>query len=407
MDDVAISSVHPKKAFIIGALEKEIRLSFAQRIRGTLPEPYQPLISEAKEKDIPDFKYDSDRMFHFRTNSQMFTCQKSCITNLDVTLRLETPYSAQALEILRLLRAKAPDNELQPHFTAIESLAASQNVDDPLIPSTDAFVTAICFLGAKSLSHVLSYIERCKERLLAIGPRSEVAQRQIIASVMEYWSEKPGIGINVVDKLLNYTILTPLSVITWALVDRIGKGQILPSAHIYEMVAATMHKVINRVRQIVLARNQRGLPAEQVRLLDETLAKERADMRILFATVEDALVGVAEGIVDAMAESRDQDGRGEGLLRIWGGRWLRVFRRKMAVEEAWVGEMLLAGPAAGVGADEHEPVEAYANANGVGEAAVPKKLKTDRENGARGEGGVGGANGNTHAADEYLHDEIE
>ena len=49
--------IHPKKAFMMGALEKEIRLSFAARIRGTLPEPYQPLISEAKEKDTPDLKY--------------------------------------------------------------------------------------------------------------------------------------------------------------------------------------------------------------------------------------------------------------------------------------------------------------------------------------------------------------
>ena len=61
VDDVDLSLVHPKKAFMVGALEKEIRLSFAQRIRGTLPEPYQPLISEAKEKDTPDFKYNSDR----------------------------------------------------------------------------------------------------------------------------------------------------------------------------------------------------------------------------------------------------------------------------------------------------------------------------------------------------------
>lgn len=157
---------------------------------------------------------------------------------------------------------------------------------------------------------------------------------------MEYWREKPGIGVNVVDKLLNYTILTPLSVITWALVDNIGKGQILAHAHIYEMVASTMHKVTNRVRQIVVARNQRGLPTEQVRILDETLAKERGDMSILFATVEDALMSVATGIVDEMAESEDQDESEEALLRGWGGRWLRVFRRKMAVEEAWVGEVL-------------------------------------------------------------------
>lgn len=47
-------------AFITGALDKEIRLSFAQRIRGTLPDPYQVLISEGKEKDTPDFKYLSE-----------------------------------------------------------------------------------------------------------------------------------------------------------------------------------------------------------------------------------------------------------------------------------------------------------------------------------------------------------
>jgi len=97
------------------------------------------------------------------------------------------------------------------------------------------------------------------------------------------------------------------------------------------------------VRQIVLARNAPGLPLEQRELLDGTLERERGEMRTLFGVVEDALVGVAEGSVDAMAESKDQDESGERMLRAWGGRWLRVFRRKMAVEEAWVGEMLEAG----------------------------------------------------------------
>ena len=170
------------------------------------------------------------------------------------------------------------------------------------------------------------------------------------------------------DKLLNYTILTPLSVITWALVDNIGKGQILTHAHVYEMVASTMHKVTNRVRQIVVARNQSGLPSEQVLILDETLAKERADMGQLFVVVEDALVGVATGGVDEMAESADQDERGEALLRGWGGRWLRVFRRKMAVEEAWVGEMLPTGAEEGTGTEgvdgEGDRVVIEGSANG-------------------------------------------
>lgn len=73
VDDVELQSLHPKKAFIQGALDKEIRLSFAQRIKGTLPEPYQPLITEAKEKDTPDFKYNDEgkersSIFHSHAN---------------------------------------------------------------------------------------------------------------------------------------------------------------------------------------------------------------------------------------------------------------------------------------------------------------------------------------------------
>ncbi|KAL8674610.1 MAG: hypothetical protein Q9168_000985 [Polycauliona sp. 1 TL-2023] len=350
VDDVELPFAKPKKAFIVGALEKEIRLSFAQRIRGTLPEPYQALITEAKEKDTPDFKYSSD----------------------------QTPYAPQAREVLRLLRAKAPDPEIQVQLSSIESAASELGIAEPLVPSTDAYMTAICFIGSKSLSHVLSCIERCKERLLALGPHSEAARRQIITSVMEYWSEKPGVGVNVVDKLLNYTILTPSSVIGWALTDNIGKGRILTFAHIYEIVASTMHKVTNRVRQIVIARNQAALPAEQKAMLDETLENERAQMKELFTTVEDSLMAVASGVVDEMAESRDQDTEGEALLRAWGEKWLRVFRRKLAVEEAWIEEMLTKEPAAEVSLDHPDgEAQEMAEANGLAEGEEEEKVNED------------------------------
>ena len=316
---------------MVGALEKEIRLSFAARIRGTLPEPYQALISEAKEKDTPDFKYDSDR--------------KHCVSIVYEPRKLiheEMPYAEPAREILRLLRAKAPDTDIQTPLSTIEDMAASLGVPEPLVPSTDAYVTAICFLGSKSLSHVLSQIERCKDRLSSIGAQSDLARRQIIASVMDYWREKPGIGVNMVDKLLNYTILTPVSVVLWSLNDQLGKGEGLVLSQVFEMISSTVTKVTNRVRQIVAARNQPGLPDDQVAHLDETLSKERDEMGKLFAAIEDGLVGVADGSVDDMVESADQDLEGEAMLKGWGKRWLRVFRRKMAVEEAWVQETMSA-----------------------------------------------------------------
>ncbi len=275
------------------------------------------------------------------------------------------PYAPQAREILRLIRAKASDSELDPYLSSIESEASALGVEDPLVPSTDAYVTAICFIGSKSLSHVLNCIERCRDRLLALGPQSEKARWQIITSVMDYWAEKPGVGVNVVDKLLNYTILTPISVLQWALGDNISKGTLLTQAHIFEMVASTMHKVTNRVRQIVIARGQTGLPAEQLALLDETLEKECAQMKELFVTAEEALVGVASGIVDEMAESRNQDMDGEALLRGWGERWLRVVRRKNAVEETWIADMLSNRGQGMEGVEEAKDAVAYGSENGL------------------------------------------
>ncbi|TQB72855.1 hypothetical protein MPDQ_006417 [Monascus purpureus] len=314
IDDIELPAVHPRMAFITGAIDKEIRLSFAQRIKGTLPDPYQPLISEGKEKDTPDFKYSLET----------------------------TPYAKEGSEIMQLIRRKAANDEIQPLIVAIEEQAKSLGVEDPMLPSTDAFVTSICFVGSKSLSHVLSCIERNKERLLSIGPQSPRARRQIITSVMEYWADQPGIAINIIDKLLNYTILTPLSVIEWALVDNLAAGTILAKTHIYEMISATVGKVTNRLRQIVIARTQPALYEPQLSILDETLTREMSDMQALFRLIEDSVVSIASGNNDQLMERGDGSGNlpEDEIIREWGRRWLRVFRRKAAVEESFISELM-------------------------------------------------------------------
>ena len=41
-------------------IDKEIRLSFAQRIKNTLPEPYKDLIGPEMELETPEFKFAND-----------------------------------------------------------------------------------------------------------------------------------------------------------------------------------------------------------------------------------------------------------------------------------------------------------------------------------------------------------
>ena len=223
---------------------------------------------------------------------------------------------------------------------SIDQQALTSGLPNSALVSTDAFVTSICFIGSKSLSHVLSCIERCKERLLAVDPALPSAQRQIITSVMEYWKYQAGVGVNIIDKLLNYTILTPMGVIEWALVDHVKGGAVLSETWLYEMIAGTAGKVTNRVRQIVAALRRPGLPEEQVELLKETLEREMGDMKALFRSIDDALLSLKDGNQDQMMEADSQSQNEQALLRSWGARWMRVFQRKYAVEENWIKEEL-------------------------------------------------------------------
>ena len=56
-EDASLPDLHPSIWFLTGALDKEIRLSFAQRIQKTVPDEYQRLIGPEKEQDVPPFKF--------------------------------------------------------------------------------------------------------------------------------------------------------------------------------------------------------------------------------------------------------------------------------------------------------------------------------------------------------------
>ncbi|KAI0407460.1 MIF4G like-domain-containing protein [Xylaria palmicola] len=305
VEDVSLPDMHPCKAFILGALDKEIRLSFAQRIKGTLPEPYQVLIGPEKEQDTPDFKFNNEH----------------------------TPFSAEGKELAALLKRKAPDEEIQPVIDRIHSAALDQSID-PLVTSTDVFVTAVCWVGSKSLSHVLACIERTKDRLLDIGAASEAAKSQIITAVMSYWAAHPGVGISIIEKLLNYSILLPSTVIDWALVgDRAGPhGQALGRAWVFELVFHTVVKVTSRLRQIVVKSGGSTEGGAQ--------QQEVAAMRELFRSINDALISWAQGTKDQLMDPAVADGAADSddLIKRWGERWLRVFRRRAAIEEAFLSE---------------------------------------------------------------------
>ncbi|KAF4980852.1 hypothetical protein FZEAL_3226 [Fusarium zealandicum] len=304
VEDAELPDFHPSKWFLKGALDKEVRLSFAQRIQKTLPDPYLPLVGPEKEKDVPDFKFSNP-------------------------VSKENPFSKEGQEIAALLRRKAPDEDFQPIVDSVQAQATERALD-PLVASTDVFVTAVCWVGSKSLSHVLACIDRTKGRLLEAGNASEAARAQIISAVMAYWHAHPGIALTIIEKLLNYSILTPFTVVDWALVastpsNGTNGGDALLEPHVFELVSNTICKVTSRARQVLTS------PEAD----EETRTKETKTTQDLFRAMNDALASWAGGSKDELMEEGDGSSEREAMIRRWGQRWLRVFKRMGAIEEAF------------------------------------------------------------------------
>jgi nuclear cap-binding protein subunit 1 len=95
---------------------------------------------------------------------------------------------------------------------------------------------------------------------------------------------------------------------------------------VFELVANTIAKVTGRVRQLLLSADADA----------ETRDKEVKAMRDLFRATNDALASWAGGSKDELMEQGDGSSEREAMIRRWGQRWLRVFQRQAAIEEAFV-----------------------------------------------------------------------
>lgn len=244
------------------------------------------------------------------------------------------------------------DAEIQAVIERIHSQAIDQGLD-PLVTSTDVFTTTVLSVGSKSLSHVLAAIERTKERLLDAGATSDLARAQIITAVLEFWSAHPGVAKQIIEKLLNYGIVNPVAVVQWAIVGFAGqtKGEALARSYIYELVFDTVAKVTGRVRQVVSSGPTQQPTAPNAATAtstdddvdmstNETKDAEVRSMRELFRVLEDSLVAWSNGSKDELMEVDGNDGPAreerDRLVKRWGQRWLRVVRRRSAIEEAFL-----------------------------------------------------------------------
>ncbi|KAG2230494.1 hypothetical protein INT48_009869 [Thamnidium elegans] len=210
---------HPQVCFIRETLEKETRLSYYERIKSILPTEFYTLIPAAAPG--PDFEYKD----------------------------INGPLHAKAKLIIESLRTKKSIEEVRDILTNFKKELAAEGIDEHQQTQQvrQMFVQCLLLVGSKSFSHILNVVERYLDvlRFVNTTPEGRLHTVQIVAS---FWKNNTQFLGILLDKLLNYRVIDPTSVITWIFEEE--QLKVVSKSFIWEILKNTLSKVNSRVVQV-------------------------------------------------------------------------------------------------------------------------------------------------------------
>lgn len=185
-DDVGLPDLHPRKVFMKQLIVKEVRLSYSQRVKETLPEEMLEFVPATPEE--PLFKY-------FEPGSQ---------------------YQNEVQQLTSAFREGKEKEEIDTLLQEISQKVnnLSEESGDPESSTktlVDIVVSTLCYLGNRSISHAESWISRSKDLLLDVCPND---YNSAVTSVLEYWVDQPYMGLLVVMQLVKQDIVPPSAYVT-------------------------------------------------------------------------------------------------------------------------------------------------------------------------------------------------
>ncbi|KAF8632011.1 hypothetical protein AX17_004954 [Amanita inopinata Kibby_2008] len=209
--DLSLPMQHPKRAFMLRAVESEIRLSYHERILKTLPEVMQAPEANVipEQAPSPDFEYDDP----------------------------SNPHHEGAQSVLNLFRGRAKAEDVIASLETLRSTLESSveghiNVDTVVRSIT---MHSLLHIGSRSFSHLLNAIERYLPLLrnLASGGTSSTgaggnpeAKSDILSASATFWRQSRQMVAIVFDKLMQYQIVDPTDVVAWVFLQSAGFGEL-------------------------------------------------------------------------------------------------------------------------------------------------------------------------------------
>lgn len=198
--DMTLTNAHAQMAFARRIVELELRLSYFQRIKDTLPAEMQQRLLPPEEP-APNFTY----------------------------ANAEHPFNERAMALIQSFRARATAEVI---LAEMESFKRDITPSQAFLPSDDSdkvkvrdeqeadlvirdiVIQAILNIGSRSFSHFLNVVERYHALLRQLSSTPDL-RLAILASTARFWAHSNQWITIVFDKLLQYRIVEPADVVAF------------------------------------------------------------------------------------------------------------------------------------------------------------------------------------------------
>lgn len=149
-----VDSKHPKRVFVERTIELETRLSYFDRVRGTIPEAMLDTGVMPEEAPGPQYAYESE--------GASFPILSWCAAT-DQPGQPDHTHAAAAASLLRLMRSKGPIAEVESELASFQSAIEkehSMSEDEAAVIKRDMTIQTVLSVGSRSFSHFLNVLER-------------------------------------------------------------------------------------------------------------------------------------------------------------------------------------------------------------------------------------------------------
>ncbi|KAG8950908.1 hypothetical protein FRC04_006972 [Tulasnella sp. 424] len=223
--DLDLPRCHPRRRFIQRAIELEIRASYFDRIKETLPVEYHDPQAYAlpEEAPGPDYEYDDPRHPHF-AEAEALTDLIKARSKVDVVL-------VRAQELCAEAATRMSENDATTILRTVS-------------------VQVILHVGSRSFSHFLNAIERYLS-LLKFFSKDTEAKAQILDTAAKFWRRNSQMIAIVFDKFMQYQVVDPADVVAWSFRSSATNGDHRVEGSIgikgWEILKAALDKASGRV----------------------------------------------------------------------------------------------------------------------------------------------------------------